>query len=250
MNYPIRLLTALLLSCLLSHKPAEATTRKPQAVLATLPPYCKDSGLSYNYERFGPRWHYWVSRMGELFNTIHHYCEGLLELRDARRLPKHSAEQRNALLRAIAEFNFILKYEDHVLRRFPLWPELLLRRGEAAVLLEDWALASSSYEQARTVKRDYWPAYLGWAEVLDGLKLRAQAREQILLGLQVDPSVESMRKAFVKYGGALKDIPERPIESPAPGAAASQASEPPAPSASSPASAPAPALTASTPSTS
>lgn len=162
--------------------------------------------------------------MGPSFTAIHHYCEGMLNMREARRQPKGSQEQRNWLNRAVAEYNYLLEgAEVRVLRDFPLWPEMLVRRGEAAILLGNWALATASYEQARLVKPDYWPAYLDWAETLADLKLQKQARDLILQGLHIDPSVEAMRKAFLKYGGAPRDIPAKPAAAAAePGASAPQ----------------------------
>lgn len=219
-----------------SSPPGRATSRQPASVLATLPPYCADSELSATYERYGPRWQYWAARMSPLFNTIHHYCRGLLDFRAARRSLPGSQAQQILLKRAISEYEFILRHDRRQLQAFPLWPELLIRRGEAAVMLEDWALATASYEQAREVKPDYWPAYLDWAEVLARLKLQGQARDLIRQGLLIDPTVESMRQAFLKYGGALKDIPDKPpaarpaasAQEPAPAAslAASSASSP------------------------
>ncbi|WP_374661036.1 hypothetical protein [Inhella sp.] len=226
---------ALCALALLASPPAQATQKWPQAVLVTLPPYCADSELSHSYNRFGPRWQYWVSRMGDLFNSIHHYCEGMLRVREARRMPAGSQGQVIALRRALSEYNYILDGADvRRLRAFPLWPEMLLRRGEVAVLMEDWALAGASYEQARLVKPDYWPAYLDWAEKLASLKLTQQARDLVRQGLQVDPSVETLRQAFLKYGGALKDIPEKAAAVSEPAAAPASAPQAPASAASLP----------------
>jgi tetratricopeptide (TPR) repeat protein len=216
---------ALLLGAALT-APAHATGRYSRGQLAGLPPYCADSELSNDYVRFGARWQYWTSLMGENFNRIHHYCQGLIFLREARRKPAGSQGQVIELRRAIDDFNFILNISDQrVMRAFPLWPEMLIRRGEAAVMLGDWALATQSYDQARQVKPDYWPAYLDWAKVLVGLKLTTQARELIKSGLLIDPSVEPMRQAYAKLGGSLKDIPSEPPKPAQPAAEAASGPE-------------------------
>lgn len=205
-----------------------ATGRYSREQLALLPPYCADSELAHDYVRFGPRWKYWTALIGENFNRIHHYCQGMLHVMEARRLPPRSQAQTIALKRAIDEYNFILSINDaRVMRQFPLWPEMLARRGEAATMLEDWALAVQSYELARTVKPDYWPAYLAWAEVLVRLKLTDRARELLKQGLLIDPTVESMRAAYAKLGGSLDSLPPKtPKSADEPASSSSSASEP------------------------
>ncbi len=202
-----------------------------RAQLATLPEYCANSRLAGDYDANSDISRYWAARIGTAHNSIHHYCQGLFLLRSAKAFPFRSPEQQGRLKTAIGEFDYVLERSSIAFRRgTPLWPEMLLRRGEAAVLLENWALAAASYDEARIVKPDYWPAYLDWARQLDSLKLRQQARELIQQGLRIDPSVVPMREAFVRYGGKPQDLPVPA----APAASAPVASEA-APAASAPA---------------
>ena len=202
-----------------------------RAQLAILPDYCASSRLAGSYDPNSTASRYWAARIGTAHNSIHHYCQGLFLLRTAKALPFRSREQQDRLRTAISEFDYVLERSSLAFRRgTPLWPEMLLRRGEAAVLLENWALAAASYDEARIVKPDYWPAYLDWARQLDSLKLRQQARELIQQGLRIDPSVVPMREAFVRYGGKPQDLPVPA----APAASAPVASEA-APAASAPA---------------
>lgn len=209
---------------------AQATGRYSKFDLAFLPPYCADSELSSDYVRMGAKWQYWTARMGENFNRIHHYCQGLLNVAAARKLTAGSPGQQNLLRSAIAEYNFILGYPPEELQRFPLWPEMLTKRAEAAVLLQDWSLAYTSYEAARQVKPDYWPAYLGWAEVLVKINLKSKARDLLKEGLLITPEVQPMRDLYSKLGGSLAEIPN-----------AVQKVSPPADPSSAPASSPEPA---------
>lgn len=198
-----------------------------QAQLATLPAYCANSRLAGDYDANSAVSRYWSARLGTAHNSIHHYCQGLFLLRTAKALPFRSREQQSRLKTAIAEFDYVLERSSLAFRRgTPLWPEMLLRRGEAAVLLEDWALAAASYDEARTVKPDYWPAYLDWARQLDNLKLRTQARELLKQGLLIDPGVQPMREAYVRYGGSLLDLPAATPAASAPLPAASEAALP------------------------
>ena len=196
-----------------------------RAQLATLPEYCANSRLAGDYDANSDISRYWAARIGTAHNSIHHYCQGQFLLRTAKALPFRSREQQGRLKTAIDEFDYVLERSNLAFRRgTPLWPEMLLRRGEAAVLLEDWALAAASYDEARIVKPDYWPAYLDWARQLDSLKLRQQARELIQQGLRIDPNVAPMREAFIRYGGKLQDLPAPAASAPAASEAAPPAS--------------------------
>lgn len=221
---------AILLASLCICATSEAATgRYSKAELGILPAYCADSELASDYERMGPKWHYWVARMGDLFNSVHHYCEGMMNVIQARiQIPKSQA-QTILLRKAINEFDFMLNSSPQRLKNFVLLPELLVKRGEVGVMLEDWTLAYSSYEQARQVKPDYWPAYTGWAEVLAKLNLKKEALALLKQGLLINPTAEPMRQLYAKLGGALKDIPNEPPKPAAAEPAASTASEPQAP---------------------
>lgn len=192
---------------------AQATERYTRSALLVMPIpiYCADSELSDEYARFGPRWQYWAARMGPKFNSIHHYCQGMIDMLEARKHPPRSQGQVMMLKRAVAEYNYLLQLSPSELRDFPLWPEMLMKRGEAAVMLEDWGLAYSSYADARQVKPDYWQAYHGWAEVLVRLGKKDEARALLKQGLAYSPKVPSMRQLFVKLGGSPSEIPDTPL---------------------------------------
>lgn len=201
-----------------------------EADLLFLPPYCKATRL-YDPGLKSREYQYWYERLGPNLESMHHHCQGLIYLRKLRQMPKGQPERQHLIKLTLGEFNFLLRRSEATLQAFPLWAEFLTIRGSAAILAEDWALAVQSYEKARTVKPDYWPAYLDWARQLDSLKLRQQARELIQQGLRIDPSVVPMREAFARYGGKPQDLPV-PVAAPA--ASAPVASEA-APAASTPA---------------
>lgn len=205
---------------------------------AQLPPYCAESELSPSYQRFGARWQYWTNLMGPSFNRIHHYCRGLMHLMRAKRTPEGQQSRSIVLKLAISEFDFILKGSDAWNGGFPLLPEMLVRKGEAAALLQDWGTAYSAYLDARKVKPDYWPAYSAWAEVLIRIGKREEARSLLQEGLKFSPNSDALRKLFLQVGGQLEDIPEPaavPASAPASaqGPAAAAASAEPAASAAS-----------------
>lgn len=211
-----------------------------RAELAALPEYCADSEAGDNFQQFGPRYNYWVGRMGPNFGRIHHYCHGLVLLQRAR--VARNAERTKLARRAVSEFNFML-INSNVPRSFILMPEMLTRRGDAAVVMEDWELAYQSYMDAWTLKPDYWPPYVAWANVLAKVGNKKEALITLRTGLSHSLNSEPLRNLYVQLGGSLKDIPEGKTDLPdtnssAPSAPENAASAPES-AASAPASAPA-----------
>jgi len=192
-----------------------------RAELAALPEYCLDSEVGDSYKQHGPRWNYWVGRMGPQFNAIHHYCYGMVLLQRAHSLPARDQTRVRTAKQAIREFDYLLRSSA---RNFPLLPEMLTRRGDAAVVAEDWGLAYDSFSEAWTVKPDYWPPYLAWGNALAKVGNKKDALSTVRGGLAQVPNAEPLRRLYVQLGGSLKDIPEaKPIP---PNAAASAASAP------------------------
>lgn len=204
-----------------------------QADLGYLPPYCRATRL-FDPNLQSADYKYWLARLGSNQESLHHHCQGLIHLRKARLMPGDSLERQRLLGSALGEFNFLLRRPDATLKTFPLWAEFLVLRGNTAVLAEQWPLAVESFDKARSVKPDYWPAYLDWSAHLARLKLNQQARDVLRQGLQLDPSVEAMRAAYVKLGGSLRDLPDRPAEPPPTASQPERSASEPPPSLGSP----------------
>lgn len=209
--------------------------RYTSAEYAQLPAYCSDSEDGPAGQRGSARWNYWIGRMGPYFGAIHHYCRGMVAAMQAQKLGKNDLGRHRLYRRAIAEYDFILGNSGA--KSFVLLPEIFVRRAEAAVQVEDWGLANESYAEARGLKPDYWPAFLGWAEVLAKAGERSEARALLLQGLTHSPTAEPLRRLYVQVGGSLKDIPEPKPAAPADEAASAPAGGEPASAAASAASA-------------
>jgi tetratricopeptide (TPR) repeat protein len=93
---------------------------------------------------------------------MHHYCFGLVHLQRALRGGTKSNERGFHYQSAVTEIQYMLNLVDDT---FPLLPEMLTRRGDALAQLRRYADAEASYRRAAEVKRDYWPAYRGWAQL-------------------------------------------------------------------------------------
>lgn len=180
--------------------------------LAMLPPYCKNMQGFPGYD--GPAGNRWRSMIGSDFQHIHHYCRGLRDLYYIKFGLPNPTQRTFLWQRAISEYDYMIKNSS---RTMPLLPEILLRRGEALVVLGRLPEAEESFRSARNLKPDYLPPYTAWADQLIRLKLFERAQELLLEGLQnappsaltkaADPQVEAIfeRLGRLPEGGKLVD---------------------------------------------
>lgn len=176
-------------------------------------PVCEDAqGMPAGwtqYYRHSPRAPYWESVMGKTFWGVHHYCWGLIHLQRAAR-PGLSKQERDHMIRsAIGDFYYVIndarRNGEH---NMVLLPELFYRCGESYVLLGEYPKALEEYTRSRKAKPDYWPAYVGQANLYLRLGMRAQAREVLEAGLEVMPGEPNLLEVMRKAGGSTE--PRRP----------------------------------------
>ena len=150
--------------------------------LALLPEICKDiQGMpSYN----GPRGDYWRSVAGNVLEHAHHYCRGMRDLLFLRTLQLKPEHRRLLWDRAAGEMMYMIK---NVPPNNPMQPEFWLHYGFAKMNFGDLGEAQRAFEQSRTLKPDYWPAYTYWADFLISNKRFDEARAVIELGLKQLP---------------------------------------------------------------
>jgi len=215
--------------------------------LALLPAYCQDvQAIRYGNASYNPspRASYWVSLIGQSFWALHHYCWGLLHVRRSEAPGLPQVQRIGMLNTAINDYFYVI---NNAPRDFILAPEIFLRIGEARLALGQYGPAFESFQRARELKPDYWPAYLRWVDHLMRTNQRAAAKELAMEGLRHAPSSIELADRFRKLGGgASKVVPFAPAASAAPSAvsaaaagaaasAAAEASSAPTPAASAPA---------------
>jgi tetratricopeptide (TPR) repeat protein len=219
-----RLLAAALLAPWLA---APALAQQPHNItpgeIALLPPYCPDTqsfGYGDAYFNTSPRAAYWIRLMdAKSFWALHHYCWGLIKMRRAEAIGIHPVIRQGMIRNAIADYDYVLIHgsPDFVLR-----PEILLRRGEALLRINDVGGALESFEGAVRQRPDYWPAYVRWAEFLISVKKPKDAQAFLERGLVHAPDSPQLHAAYKKAGGDpvafVKRLPPRPAAGPDAGA--------------------------------
>lgn len=181
--------------------------------LALLPEVCMDvqaiplTGWSQHY-RESPRSGYWVSRLGKAFWGMHHYCWALLHLQRAKQIGMPPQHKAHMIRTAIADFIYVIQNSD---AKFVLMPELYYRIGMAHVQLQEPVNAMEAFEQSKAAKNDYWPAYVGLADVQASIGRRAEAIAILDEGLKLlpdEPNLLAARKRIdaPRAGAAAKNI--------------------------------------------
>lgn len=179
--------------------------------MALLPEVCMDvqamalTGWVQHW-RESPRSPYWVSRLGKAFWGMHHYCWALLHLQRAKQVGLSPQVRAHMIRTAIADYYYVIQNADN---KFVLLPELYYRIGMAHVQLQDPVKAMDAFEKAKAAKIDYWPAYVGLADVQAGIGRRAEAITILDEGLKLlpeDPNLLAARKriAAPRSGAAVK----------------------------------------------
>ena len=192
----------------LAGKPDNVT----DAEMALLPRYCADvQGFKYGdaYYNTSPNAPKWVGMMGKGFWAMHHYCWALLTLGRAQK-PMVAPNLRQAMREyAIGDMQYVI---ENTTPDFIMLPEIYTKIGEVQLLLKHPTEANAAFARARSLKPDYWPAYIGWAEYLQRAGEKAKARELVADGLS-SPQAKALRTLFTELGGdpapSLRDPPRR-----------------------------------------
>lgn len=124
---------------------------------------------------------YWMQRLGSTFKSMHHYCWALIALNRANRFNATAAEKRHNYSSVVSDIEFVLRYADDT---FPLMPEMLTRRAEAFIQLDEFERAEQDLLRAMAIRADYWPAYAKLAEGLGAQGRKKQAITVLREGIQ------------------------------------------------------------------
>jgi tetratricopeptide (TPR) repeat protein len=200
------------------------------AEMALIPPYCPDAntfgygGAEYNSSPNAPKW---VAIMGKTFWAIHHYCWALINLSRVERTAVgpsvrdgSAAMIRRATREAAVDDLFFVV--EHGSRDSVVMPEIFTKIGEVQLSLGRIREADEAYAEARSLRRDYWPAYYQWAEYLNRSGKKAEARKLAEEGLSYAPTSKSLRLLFTTLGGDPDSVPRKAVPPPAAAGAPSQ----------------------------
>lgn len=177
--------------------------------MALIPPYCPDTmGFKYGdaYSNTSPRAAHWVGLMGKSFWGLHHYCWALINLRRSQAAGVPPNVRKGLLESVVADSVYSVRYSSP---GFVLLPEIYTRIGETQLLLANPGAAYEAFAQARTLKPDYWPPYVRWAEVLIKSNQKVEAKKLVAEGLRYSPDAKPLLDQYRVLGGNPADI--RPI---------------------------------------
>lgn len=173
---------------------AAQPTNVADSEIALLPPYCADKewgSRPANPVNQARR----AAQLGPSWAGLHHYCWGLVSVRRATMGNLSPAMKRHLIETAVGDYQYTIR---HSTPDFVLLPEILLRLGEAYVLLGDPASAISAFEASLAKKPDYWPARLAAADLLVKLRMREQALRTLRDGLALTPDQPNLRSRLAE----------------------------------------------------
>jgi tetratricopeptide (TPR) repeat protein len=164
-------------------------------VIAMLPPYCKHTQL---YNRYVPggdnrtQIARWESVMGaQNFQHMHHYCWGLAHTNWALFSSNTRQERDRELRQSVTELDYVLR---NVAPDFALLPEILTRRGENQLRLENWPQGLNDLHRAIELKPDHWPPYAALTDYYRALGELDSAREWVEKGLSAAPGTRALER--------------------------------------------------------
>lgn len=195
--------------------------------IAMLPAYCIDTeGFMYGPENSAsqsPRAPEWVAKMGRSFWAMHHYCWGLVSFNRLRFGRANTNNKRYYAKQIVDEYRYVI---EHSAPNFVLLPEIWARVGEASLLAGEIGDAMDAYAKSRSIKPDYAPPYVQWAEFQLNNHRRDEARALVEEGLKNIPGFKPLLELQRKLGGGpVNSTPRAPTR---PNIAASAAQPDPA----------------------
>lgn len=175
--------------------------------VARLPPFCIYTAHfleAFRGGRDSVELRRWKALFGEVFQTLHHYCWGLMYLNRAKFLARDQGNRNWNFSAAIHDFDYVLNFvEAKKLYDFILLPEILTRKGEALVGLGRGARAVAEFERAIELKPDYWPAYAQLADYYRDAGEVERAREVLNAGLARSPDTLALTRRLKELDDAV-----------------------------------------------
>lgn len=137
----------------------------------------------------------WQTILGEVFQTLHHYCWALMYLHRAKFLATDARTRGWNYSSAIHDIDYVLSYvNSRGLRDFVLLPEILTKKGEALVGLGRGGRALGEFERAIELKPDYWPPYAHISDYYRSIGELTKARETLQSGLSRSPQASGLQR--------------------------------------------------------
>jgi hypothetical protein len=183
--------------------PASVTAYDPREV-AMLPRYC---AYTQSFREHLPGGNNpdeiqrWYSMLGQTFHAMHHYCWGLMKTNRGVLLSRSEESRRFYLSDAISEFDYVL---DHAPPDFVLLPEILMKKGENLIRLDQVGSGNLQLQRAIELKPDYWPPYAVMSDYYKKKGDLKNAREVLEKGLLASPDAKALKERLVNLDAVKK----------------------------------------------
>jgi tetratricopeptide (TPR) repeat protein len=199
------------------HLEAQYNYNSPRE-LALLPPYCKYTQSFQNRVEGGndpekiKQWYSIMrgsdSRALGIFEHIHHYCEGLMDVNYAKFFARSKGEREGRLIASIRQFDYVIRESTPGER---LLPEFHTKKGETLVALGRGPLAIAEFQRAIVLKPDYWPPYAALSDYYKETGNIKMARELLEQGLSSSPEATALTRRLAELD-AVKGKPKTAAE--------------------------------------
>jgi len=167
-----------------------ASFPRTEAEFSQLPPFCKA-----RYSE-GPSYKLWNKKLGrENFIHIHHLCSGLNGINASFNINKQHPGYARTLRSAISGIDYVLQRTD---KSFVLYPGMLLKKGEALLLLNKPGEAITEIQEAISINPKYSPAYAKLSDIYKAQGDKVKAKKILEQGLKFNPKSKSLRRKLNK----------------------------------------------------
>jgi tetratricopeptide (TPR) repeat protein len=132
--------------------------------------------------------------------SFHHYCWA--EVHMARYYSHRSdAERKAELLSAYNNYNFMVTNPQWLPQGWPYLPEMYVKLGNAATLMDRDMDAIKSFIKAMELNPNYVPAYTSIIEFMREKGNKAEALRYATEGLKHNSQSETLHRLYLKLGG-------------------------------------------------
>ena len=167
---------------------------------AMLPPFCMYTQIFRDKVPGGSdsaKVEAWRATLGPTFNHLHHYCCGLMKTNRGVLLARTSEARVSYLNDANREFDYVT---ERAPADFVLLPEILTKKGQNLVRLNQGSLARFEFERAAQLKPDYWPPYAHMSDLYKSEGNMKAAREWLERGLSAAPEASALKRRLEELG--------------------------------------------------
>jgi len=170
--------------------------------MRNLPDYCKHTQLFRDHLPGGndpEQIARWTNVLGPMFIHLHHYCWGLMATNRAFFMSRTPDDRHYNLEMSIDEFDYVIRHSSP---DFSLLPEILTKKGENLISLDQGPKGVAELRGAIDIRPDYWPPYAAISDYFKQNGDFTKAREWIEKGLSAAPNTRPLERRLAEIKSA------------------------------------------------